>query len=102
MDRHSHQINNALIEVDGDTAISEAYVMVALWTLANKQGVQTEIIGRGRYLDHWCFQDGIFAIDYREHVLDMPAATALNTGYVNRQSARDDSDASFAFFKRGG
>jgi hypothetical protein len=39
MDRHSHQSNNVLIEVDGDTAISEAYVTVSLWALANKQGV---------------------------------------------------------------
>ena len=55
MDRHSNQINNVLIEVGGDIAISEAYVTVALWTLANKQGVQTEIIGRDRYLNRWCF-----------------------------------------------
>ena len=98
MDRHSHQINNVLIEVDGETAVSEAYVTVVLWTLPDAQGVQTEIIGRGRYLDRWCFRDGFFAIDYREHVLDMQTVTALSPGYVNKQSARDGSDASVAFF----
>ena len=39
-DRHSHQINNVLVEVgsSGEQAVSEAYVTVALWTLAGRHG----------------------------------------------------------------
>ncbi len=96
MERHSHQISNILIDLDGNKATSEAYVTVALWTLADEQGQQTEIIGRGRYLDHWEKRDGIWAISVRTHVLDMQTIHELNKGYVNDASRRSVEDASYA------
>jgi hypothetical protein len=55
MERHSHQISNILIELDGDKAVSEAYVTITLWT----QPPDTrEIVCRGRYLDRWERRDG--------------------------------------------
>lgn len=106
MERHSHQITNVLIEVDGDRAVSEAYVTVALWTLADDSGKQLEIVGRGRYLDRWSRTstesgEDCWVIEYREHILDMQTLIDLQPGAVNSQSARDDSDASFQFFKKG-
>ena len=52
MRRHSHQITNVLIEVDGDTAISEAYVTVCLRNEA-EPGHLVDIVSRGRYVDRW-------------------------------------------------
>ena len=51
MARHSHQITNSLIRLQGESAESETYVTVALWTKPDREGAQQEIIGRGRYLD---------------------------------------------------
>src|SRR5947208_14505381 len=48
-DRHSHQITNILIEVDGDQAVSESYVTVALRSGGADAVVDT--VSRGRYLD---------------------------------------------------
>ena len=95
MARHSHQLTNSLVNVAGDSAESETYVTVALWTKPAKDGKQQEIIGRGRYLDRWSKRNGRWAIDHREHVLDMQSLHDLHPGYVNEVSARDISDPSF-------
>ena len=97
MQCHSHQITNVLIDVDGDQAVSEAYITVVLWTLPDEDGKQTEIIGRGRYLDHWLKRDGSWRIARREFVQDMNTLNELTKGDVSTVSARDTSDASFLF-----
>ena len=100
MQCHSHQITNVLTEVDGNAAVREAYVTVVLWTLADSQGKQMEIVGRGRYLDRWSRRQGRWAIDHREYVADMHTQEELNKGDISKQSARDLSDASFRFIKK--
>jgi hypothetical protein len=95
MERHSHQIPNVLIAVDGDTAVSESYVTIALWTKPDAEGGQEEIICRGRYLDRWSRRAGKWAIDHRDHILDMHTVHELNRGYVSELSTRDTSDISF-------
>jgi hypothetical protein len=97
MERHSHQITNVLAEVNGDTASSEAYVTVVLWTLPDDAGEQTEIVVRGRYLDRWKCIDGQWMIMQREHVLDMHSEYTLKSGPVGPASRRDSSDPSFAY-----
>ncbi len=101
MERHSHQITNVLAEVEGDRAISESYVTAVLWTLPASDGSRTEITARGRYLDRWSRRDGRWAIDHRIHVLDMQSQAPLAAGDVSPESARDPSDPSFEFFRRG-
>lgn len=97
MERHSHQIAQSLIHVKGEFARSETYITVVLWTLPDASGAQQEIIGRGRYLDRWSRRDGRWAIDHREHVLDMQTLRRLDPGYVSQVSTRDASDPSFSF-----
>ena len=89
-----------LIEVDGEAAVSEAYVTVALWTLPDETGQQKEMVGRGRYLDQWSCRDGVWAIDHREHVLDMFTVQDLCKGAISAKSTRDTSDPSFGFIKK--
>ena len=103
MDRHAHQISNVIIKVQGETAVSESYVTVALWTPADEDGNVMEIVARGRYLDRWSLQVGgngekRWGIDMREHVMDMHTITAVTTGDVPEESRRDLQDPSFALF----
>lgn len=97
MERHSHQITNVLIDVDASQATSEAYVTVVLWTLPDAEGKQTEIVGRGRYLDRWSKREGIWAIEHRIHLLDMSTMLPLTRGDVSAGSSRDETDPSFDF-----
>jgi hypothetical protein len=102
MQCHSHQITNVLTEVEEDTAVSEAYVTVVLWTNPDESGKQMEIIGRGRYLDRWAKRGGRWAIAHRVHVLDMQTLHELVKGPISDESARNESDPSFAFIKKFG
>jgi len=99
MERHSHQITNLLIDVDvgASHATSEAYVTVVLWTLPDAEGKQTEIVGRGRYLDRWSKREGIWAIEHRIHLLDMSTMLLLTRGDVSAGSSRDETDPSYDF-----
>lgn len=95
--RIRHQIDNLLIELDGDTASSEAYVTVVLWT---EPPNVAEVCSRGRYLDHWRKQDGHWRITHREHVLDTQTVNGKpNPVSVNEESTRDSSDPSARFIK---
>jgi len=100
MQCHSHQITNVLTKIDGEKAVSEAYVTVVLWTLPDAHGKQMETVGRGRYLDRWSKKEGRWAIDHRELVLDMRTLHKLEKGDISRQSTRDLNDASFNFIEK--
>ncbi|MEH6607554.1 MAG: nuclear transport factor 2 family protein [Pseudomonadales bacterium] len=100
MERHSHQIANSLICVDGDKAESETYVTVVLWTIPDGDGSQKEIIGKGRYLDRWAKKEGVWVISHREHVYDMETIHDLNRGNVDGTSRRNTSDPSFQFIPK--
>lgn len=95
MERHSHQIANAIINIEGDSANSETYITVALWTKPDNNGKQQEIICRGRYLDRWSKRKGKWAIDHRQHILDMQTFHDLNRGCPDQLSKRDTGDASY-------
>lgn len=100
MERHSHQITNVLIEVNGERAISEAYVTVVLWTLPDAAGRQKELVGRGRYLDRFSRKNGRWAIEHRTHLLDMSSEYDLARADVSEGAARDATDLSFEFFTK--
>ena len=102
--RHSHQITNILVEVDGDTAISEAYVTVALRS-DPEPGRVVDIQSRGRYVDRWSRRDGVWAIDHRVFVDDLtnlhdvPASPM--TDETGSPSRRDTDDPSYQLFTPG-
>lgn len=100
MERHSHQITNVLIEVNGDRAICESYVTVCLWTLPDELGRQKELVGRGRYLDRFSKKHGRWAIEHRTHLLDMSSEYDLDRAAVSEGAARDATDLSFEFFAK--
>ena len=88
MIRHSHQITNVLteVDVDGDRAVSEAYVTVALWS--PPEDSPTEIISRGRYLDRWSCRDGRWAIDHRLYVQDLMTMTPIPASSLEAAAAQ--------------
>jgi hypothetical protein len=100
MERHSHQITNVLIELDGEKASSEACATVVLWM--REGGDMIETVVRGRYLDRWEKRDGRWLIVAREHVLDTQSANGIPVvDAPNKESTRDETDASFRFIPRG-
>ena len=100
MERHSHQITNVLIELEGDRATSESYVTVALWTRPDAEGRQLELVGRGRYLDRWQRRAGVWAIEHRIHLLDLSSSVPLDRADVSAGSTRDEQDLSFEFIPK--
>ena len=64
----SHTIGNVLIELDGDTARSEAYY-IAVHT-HEPDGVLTQDTVYGRYIDRFERRGGRWAISYRAVVID--------------------------------
>ena len=67
---HSHQITNILIRLNGDDrAVSEAYFTASLHT-EPKNGIVTEHLWRGRYLDRWSSRAGKWGIEHRQVLFD--------------------------------
>lgn len=95
MATHSHQITNVLIEVDGDSAVSEAYVTVVLQQQRPTGAVEMQ--ARGRYLDRWSKRGGHWQIVAREHVIDTQSEMAIAAIGKSAESRRDGTDPSHAF-----
>ena len=91
---HSHQITNVYIDIDGDTAGSEAYVTVALRQETDAGAV--DAIVRGRYIDRWSRRDGRWAIDHRVYLNDLATAIPVPADEAGSlQGARDRTDPSY-------
>lgn len=93
MTAHSHQITNVLIAVDGDTAVSEAYVMASLHT-RTADGATTLLV-RSRYADTWSQRDGRWAIDHRIAVTDFRTTSEAADPGEPTEGRRDRSDPSY-------
>ena len=102
MQSHSHQITNTLIQVDGDTAVSEAYVTVTLQFDSKQSGNFTETLARGRYLDRWCRYKDRWVIDSRLHIVDAQSTYQPSDMSKAEESRRDVDDPSFKFFQAAG
>lgn len=96
-ERHSHQVTNILIRPNGQKATSESYVTVAL------RAAQSEMVGRGRYLDRWSFREGRWAIDHRRYVHDLEIVHDLppDTALLPPESRRDRQDPSYELMGEG-
>lgn len=98
-DRTSHQITNVLCVVEGERAVSEAYVTVALWSPPDDAGAVTRVSSRGRYLDRWSRRDGRWAVDARQYLEDYTTYQQFEKATLGGASAlsrRDHDDPSYA------
>lgn len=93
---HSHQIGNVIIRIDGDRAVSEAYVNSAM--RLERDGRLVQINTRGRYLDRWSRRPGAWGIDRRVFVCDFDEVVAAVPGSIPPRLRLDRGDLSFALF----
>ena len=92
--RHSHQVTNIIIEIDGDRAGSEAYYTTALRMLRGE--VPHEIRVWGRYLDRWSKRDGRWGIDHRIALRDFDDIRPVTPMSNDERSTRDRDDPSYS------
>ena len=64
---HLHNITTHTVEIDGDTAHAESYVLVAL---LNHDGVTARLIN-GRYIDRLEKRDGVWRIAVRRSTVEV-------------------------------
>jgi hypothetical protein len=98
-DRTSHQITNVLCEVSGERAVSEAYVIVALWSPPADDGAVTQVTSRGRYLDRWSLRNDRWAVDERTYIEDYTTYQRYEKstlGGASPLSRQDHDDPSYA------
>ncbi|ATE63582.1 nuclear transport factor 2 family protein [Rhizorhabdus dicambivorans] len=104
----SHQVTNAVIAVEGDRAVSEAYG-TAWQQQPGENGAIMQIHFFSRYLDSWSCRDGRWGLDHRRVLLDghsvssfepLPALQAA-TG-LGRMGPDDPSYAHLASLKAVG
>lgn len=100
---HTHAVSNVLIEVNGERAASETYVVATLWGSAVPGGMPplfTQVVVRGRYVDTWSFRDGAWAIDHRHFVEDLILTSGLQGTLKSEPGKtpgrRDREDPSYA------
>lgn len=93
---HSHQVSNVIVELDGNSAASEAYVTARL--RMERGGKLLQIVVASRYLDRWSKRDGRWAIDHRQSVIDMDEIREV-TPMKSHEVRRDRTDPSYQFLK---
>ena len=100
----SHQILNHYIEIDGDYAEGEVY-MIAYHHTRDENGKEIEVIAGGRYLDHYERRDGVWKFKSRKIVTDwnqIQPALCQWEAPMFRDAARGaerEQDPSYAVFK---
>jgi hypothetical protein len=100
--RHSHQMTNVLISVEGDRAVSETYAIVTL-RLRSEPDRFVDTVAHNRYLDRWSCRDGRWAIDHRRMVSDFRVVTECEQNEMTAgatDSHRDGRDPSYELFGR--
>ncbi|MBW8783762.1 MAG: nuclear transport factor 2 family protein [Novosphingobium sp.] len=90
---HSHQVTNVIIDLDGDCAGSEAYVIATIRSREGERIVQRQFWAR--YVDAWSRREGLWAIDRRECVIDFDALSEVIPLAQHERARRDRSDPSY-------
>jgi hypothetical protein len=95
---HSHQVTNVIIELDGDSAGSEAYVYASLQRQDGNKVLQHEFWAR--YVDKWSKRAGDWAIDRRDCIVDYGVIREVTPLPGNAASRRDRDDPSYGVLTR--
>lgn len=94
-----HLILNCLIEVDGDVALAETYVLAIHRALADEAGTVKDVFAGARYADRFERRDGEWRIADRLVVHDWGREDAVTSGLAIDPSytvgRRDKSDPAY-------
>jgi hypothetical protein len=91
---HVHQVTNIIIELDGDRAASESYVVSDLRAGGGDQ--VKHITTWGRYIDRWSRRDGGWGIDKRITIRDFAEVRDVTPAPLPDRGSRDRNDPSYA------
>lgn len=94
---HSHQVTNIIIDLDGDRAGSEAYVIAALRVMRGDQLQQMTIWCR--YLDTWSRRQGRWGLDKRVALIDFDEVRDVTPIRHHEAGRRDRGDPSYAVLR---
>jgi hypothetical protein len=94
---HSHQVTNIIIDLDGDRAGSESYVMAALRIRSGEQLKQISVWGR--YIDQWSRRNNRWGLDKRLSIRDFDEMRDVKALYDHDVGRRDRSDPSYALLR---
>jgi SnoaL-like domain len=95
--RHSHQVTNIIIQLDGDRAGSESYYTSALRMVRDEAVHEIRVVGR--YIDTWSKRDGRWGIDHRIAIRDFDDIRAVTPMSNDARSRRDRDDPSYMVLK---
>ena len=95
---HSHNVTNLTIELNGNRAASECYVIAALRLRRNDRLMQIDLWGR--YIDSWSKRDGRWGIDHRISLRDFDEIREVMPMQEHDRGRRDRSDPSYTALKR--
>lgn len=107
MRRMSHTVANEHIEVRGDDAVAESYV-VAFTTFESAPGEVVDEINAGRYLDRFANLGGVWKFTERRFVKDFVTRQAAQpetpgdmTAQLTLRGKRSADDPVYAFWSQG-
>ena len=101
-----HLIGNPYIELDGDEARCESYVLASY--RFEREGVLYDMTAPGRYLDRFALRDGEWKIVHRLVLFEkdrIDRVEEISKGPLTEmltKSRRDSRDPAYAFFGRHG
>jgi hypothetical protein len=95
--QHSHQVSNILIDLDGDRAGSESYVIAALRIRRGETLQQMTIWSR--YIDRWSRRNGRWGLDKRIAIRDFDEIHDVVPLGDHDGGRRDRSDPSYAVLR---
>lgn len=94
----SHRVTNLFINLEGDRAGSETYIIATLRRMDGKRLLQTS--AWGRYLDRWSRRAGRWAIDRRIYVHDFDEVREITETALAGTGRPDNGDPSYQVLRR--
>ena len=95
MQTHTHHLSNIAIQVDGDRAGSECYVVMRGRTVGEDDAVH-DTVSYGRYVDEWQRRDGEWRISHRRYLHSLDEIVAVTISLFGPNGSRDATDPSYA------